>query len=162
MPIDAQCRIAPLDSDLVWRTIDIVALVEEIGCLRKNDEAVREPARYVELAAVLFTEFDGYMLAEHRASHAHIDGDIENPPPQHGYKLRLGIRELEMEAAQHPYAGPRQIILNERPSYSRRRVALGLERFHKEAAGIAKATRLQDEYSGQRCFECLHALHALY
>jgi len=161
LPIDSKRGIAPPDSDLVCRTIKVVAFVEEIGRVRKNDESVREPARHIHLAAAFFIEFHRDVLSEHRAPHAYIDGDIENPAPQYGHKLGLGIRVLEMEAAQYSHAGPRQIILNEWSSYSRGCVTFGLKGFHEEAAGIAKSTRLQDKYSGQRCFESLHALHAL-
>jgi hypothetical protein len=156
-PGDADDGVVPAHRDFIGRAVEFIAFVEKIRRFRQHREAVGKAARHPHLAAVLLAQFDGDVAAEGRAADADIDRDIEHAAAQHGDELALGPRILQMQAAQHPTGGARQVVLHERTANSRGGVTIRPEGFDKKAAMVAEHFGLDDQHFGDCGANDVHA-----
>ena len=69
---------------------------------------------------------------------------------QDGYQFSLGIRVLEVEAAQDSALGEGEVVLDEGAGYAGFLVTQGVERFHEKAALVTEDFGFDDNEAGER------------
>ena len=115
-----------------------------------------QSARNPELTMAVLVELDRDVPAEGRAADAHVDRDVDRASAQHGDKLALGIRILDMQAAKHALRRAREIVLHEAVGDPALRIALLLERLHEEAARVSEHLGLDDQHARDGGLDDVH------
>jgi hypothetical protein len=141
-----------MDAALVAVVVEPAHLVVQIGVLAEHAKAVAEARRHINLPRPPIAQFDAEPAAERRRAGTQIDGDVEYLTAHHGEKLRLRKSDLEMQAAQHAFTGPRLVVLHKIFGDPVSTVALGMEGFQKEAAVIGEQFRLDDKKARETGF----------
>ena len=115
-----------------------------------------ETTGYPKLSAILFIKFNLDMPTVGRTAHSHVNRNVKHRSAQHGHKLSLRPRVLEMEAAQNASPGPRKIILHEGTYDAGRGVTVTLKQFHEEPTAVTLNFRLYHQNIGNVRFYHLH------
>ena len=132
-------------------------LVQEVGAVRGDQEAVGEARRDPQLAVVLFAEFHPGPLAEGGRRFAQVDGHVEDAAAGDPHELALGLLDLVVQAAQHTLAGAGVVVLHEvRCEAGGILEGLGVVAFHEEATGIAEDLGFEDQEAGDGGLDDVH------
>jgi hypothetical protein len=86
--------------------VKLIDAVNDIGNLSQRLEPVEEPARNVDLGAVLIIEQEGHDLAEARRARPGIDHHIENGTIGAANQLRLTCPGSTVQSATYALIGP--------------------------------------------------------
>ena len=156
-PFYAKRGVVEAHAAIDFAAVEVVALVAEERVVLKDDEAVGEAARNVELAAILGGESGGDMFAECRRAFADIDRHIPDCPANHANELGLRVGgRLPMEAANDALGREALVILDEGVGYARLMVATGVVGFAEPAAFVAEHVGLDDLYARDFCIDDFH------
>ena len=146
----AERRIVPADAALVLGGVVVGGLVEELGLVGEDQEAVGEALRDPELPLVLGGEHLAQPAPAGRRAAPQVDGHVEDLAADHPHQLPLRLRQLVVEAAQHAARREAVVVLHEaeRPAQGRLQLALVVA-LEEEAPGVAEDLRLDHHDAGQ-------------
>ena len=88
------------------RSVELIDAVNDIGNLSQRLETMQEPARNIDLGAVLIIEQEGHDLAEGCRAWPGIDDDIENCAIGAANQLRLASAGPTVQSAAYALIGP--------------------------------------------------------
>src|SRR3546814_19188649 len=97
---------------LAFRIVRRGALVEEVGAVAEDREAMGEAGRNPQLVMVVAAEHGAGPLAEGRRAAPDVDGNVEYLPGGYGDQLPLAVRRLVRQAADPPTETARDIGLH--------------------------------------------------
>jgi len=112
-PLDADCGVIPGHTALVSGVVEIRDLVDELGLVAQDQEAVGKALGDIELFFVLRREEDTVPLAEGGAALTQVDCDVKDLAADHADQLALGILFLEVKPAQDALDGHTLVVLDE-------------------------------------------------
>ena len=116
-PGDVEGGIVPENGTFSGRVVEIGGLVEDLGRVGEDKEAVgkafRDPEELEVLAPRLSFEVEAGPFAEVGGVPAEIDGDVPDMPGEDADKFALGLVELVMQAAEHALDGKGLVVLDE-------------------------------------------------
>lgn len=146
LPVDSEVGVAQEQPSVRLGMVEIVAFVGEDRFLAEDGETVCKPPRDIELAVVLFAQFDTEPLAEGRALFAQVHRYVQHFSYGATDQFRLGIRRaLEMQTSYNAVGGAGLIVLYERGINPRRAVALLVIRLHEISACVVENLRLDHQ-----------------
>ncbi len=116
-----------------------------------------EARRNPKLMPILLRELHTDPAPELGRTRTQIHGNVINRALEHGDQFPLRTRILEVQTAQYAAARTRNIVLQERTGNARLRVAVGAPALPESAALIRENPRLDEQDSGERRCENLHA-----
>jgi len=96
-PFNGKVRVVPDDPALALRVVKVAALVEKLGLVAQDVEAVREAFRHEEHALVFGREHLPDPFPERGAAAADVHGHVEDLPRYHAHEFRLGVSQLVMQ-----------------------------------------------------------------
>ena len=127
--------------------VHVVALVAELGDIGKHEEAVGEPARHEELAAVLRRQHRALPFSVGGAVRAQVDGHVEHLARHHADELGLRMLYLEVQAAQHALDRGGLVVLHELAVDAARDEVGAFVGFHEVAAFVAVGGDVHHEHA---------------
>ena len=161
-PIDTKGFIKDRDTTISLWVIEVITLVLEDCCLRKDCEAMGKALRNEELAMIVFCQFYGYMLAISRRAFSNIHCYIEHSTFYATYQLALCVRRtLEVQASHYAIATHGLVVLaevNTMPQ-DRRNLIFKLslaEALEEVATSITEEAWLYNENAFNICFNYIH------
>src|SRR5258705_8702848 len=111
-PGQGEVRVVPGDAPIEFGRIELTDLVDDFRVRLERAEAMREPDRDIELAAVGRTQLDRHMLPVRGRGAANIDCDIEDRAPQHPDELGLRARrQLKVHATDRALGGGEGMVV---------------------------------------------------
>src|SRR5690606_39211728 len=144
-PGDAEVGVVPGETALVVGAVVVRALVEEVGLVGEDAEAVGEAGRDPELAVVLVRERDAVGAAEGGRAAPEVHDDVVDGAAGTLDELALGVAPLEVEAAEGAPPRTRVVVLHERGGDAVRAVALGVVALEEEPARVGEDAGLDEQ-----------------
>ncbi len=158
-PLDRQRRVHERDPALDVGRVVRGLLVEHVGDLAGDREAVPEARRRVEHAHVVLGELEGLVLPKRRRVLAHVDEHVDDRPATTAHELRAARADVEVHAADRPVARARVVVLDHRLRNSQLGEVVGTVGLREEAAFVAVHRRDDQERALQARRQGLEAGH---
>ena len=157
-PVDAEAAVQDTDATVGLWGVEVVALVLENCVLAEHGKTVGKAFWNEELAVVVFSEFDCYVLAVGGTATADIYRNVKNSALYTSYKFALcERRQLEVEATEHTIVAAGFVVLYEVDVQSGLLLEFaGIEALEKISAGVTENLRLNDKYAFYFCFDYFH------
>ena len=89
MPIYTKTVVKYRDATICFWMVELITLILENSSLAQNCEAMGKASWNKELAMIVLSKFNCYMLAIGGRSFANINGDIKNCPLYDSYQFAL-------------------------------------------------------------------------
>lgn len=116
-PGDVEGRIVPEDRAFASRIVQVGGLIEHLGSVGEDEEAVGEalgdPEELEVVVRGLSFEVEARPFAEVGRVAAKIDGDVPYVTGEDTDEFALGLTELIMQAAEHALDGKGLVVLDE-------------------------------------------------
>jgi hypothetical protein len=144
-PGDTQIRIVPAQAELGFRVIDVGAFVRKECVGPGHQIAVGETWRHPELAPVLPGQRHSDPTPEPGGTAADVHRHIEDLAAQDLHQLALGMRVLDVQAAQDALTRVGLIVLYHALRYAEPGITLRLPGLHEPAARVAKDLGFDDQ-----------------
>src|SRR5262249_32412434 len=138
--------------------VQLGALVEEVGGLAEDAEAMGESGGNPQLARNLLGELQAHPPSEAGRAAADVDRDIEDLSPEDLDQLALPFGLLEMQSAQGAPDRAGVVVLDEGTAHARLGIPRFLEALVEESPRIAEDLRLDDQHLRQLGGNDLHPM----
>jgi hypothetical protein len=159
-PGDVEGGVVPEDGAFAGGVVEIGGLVEYLGGVREDEEAVGEAFGNPEELKIVFGglgfEMKSGPFPEVGGVAAEVDGDVPDMAGEDADEFPLGLAELVVEPAEDALDGERLIVLNESGGKAGCGKGRLIEYFCEPAATIPEALGLNEFDVIQGCFQNLH------
>ena len=146
-PFNAEFGVIPEYPTLIFGTVEVAALIKELGRFAQHYIPVCEPGRNVYLSPILGGKHGALPLSERWRARPYVNSYVEHFSRNHPAQLGLWVFDLIMEASECVLDRSRVIILNKMVSYSELRKLTFVIALEEESALILEHRRLNQKHA---------------
>ena len=143
-PGDVEGGVVPEEAAFAGRVIEVGGLVEHLGGVGEDEEAVGEAGGDPEELERIWAEVESGPLPEVGGLGAQVDGDVPDMAGEDANELSLGLFELVVESAKDALGGTGLVILDEAGGQIERGKRILVINFSEPTATIPMATGLDE------------------